>query len=204
MTLRLGRRCRGGEVGAHYASAEDVADDLLDTVLALNHLQKGQADSHGGWADYIRMTSTEGADGYCIHETLRRSSSEARRLLAWVESIGRDVGPLPEGDLVHIDFHHRNMLRDGAGLVAVVDWEGCRPGDRSFDLTFLFGMTQAVAAAGVEERIWSQVSQLASDEALPAYIAHMSLRRLDWSIRHHPEEADGVLAFAWRFMRRAA
>jgi aminoglycoside phosphotransferase (APT) family kinase protein len=33
------------------------------------------------------------------------------------------------------------MLREGDELVAVVDWEGCRPGDRGFDLvTFCFAM----------------------------------------------------------------
>src|SRR6266508_1691205 len=109
-------------------------------------------------------------------------------------ALGDVSGRLPEGDLVHIDFHHRNMLREGDELVAVVDWEGCRPGDRAFDLvTFCFGMTDAIPADGVATRVWDHASQLASTEALAAYVAHMALRRVDWSIRHHPDEVDRVL-----------
>lgn len=183
--------------------SDDIPHDLVDTVLRLNSLQEDQAEPSGTWTDYIRMTLTEGADGYCIHETLQTSTSEARSLLRWVESVGRSLGALPEGDLVHIDFHHRNMLRQGSELVAVVDWEGCRPGDRAFDLvTFCFGLTHAVPADGVEERLWRQAGQLASREALAAYVAHMSLRRVDWSIRHHPDEAARVLEFAVDYARR--
>jgi Phosphotransferase enzyme family len=182
---------------------DDLPNDFPDTVLRLNHLQEGMADPGGDWTDYVRMTLTEGADGYCLHATLRNATRETRQLLEWVQSVGRDLGPLPEHDLVHIDFHHRNMLRQGPKLVAVVDWEGCRPGDRAFDLvTFCFGMTHAVAASGVEERVWTSAMRLAGPQALAAYVAHMALRRVDWTIRHHPEEADLVLGHALTYMRR--
>jgi aminoglycoside phosphotransferase (APT) family kinase protein len=184
---------------------DDVPDELVGTVVALNDLQKGQADSHGGWTDYIRMTLVEGADGYRIHDTLRAATRETRRLLAWIESVGRHLDSLPEGDLVHIDFHHRNMLRQGAELVAVVDWEGCRSGDRAFDLvTFCFGMTHALAPPGVEERVWGLASRSTSADALVAYVAHMSLRRVDWALRHHPEEAGPLMEHALGYVARVA
>ena len=179
---------------------DDVTHALVDQVLVIGPLQSGAADGSGGWADYMRRTLTEGAQGYCLHEPLRVHSPETRRLLDWVESVGRDVGRLPEGDLVHVDFHHRNMLREDGLLTAVVDWEGCRPGDRAFDLvTFCFGMTDAVQEAGVEERVWAAACDLAGIERLAPYVAHMALRRVDWSIRHHPDEVDRVLGLAFRY-----
>jgi aminoglycoside phosphotransferase (APT) family kinase protein len=211
VALRLGGPCAGGEVGAYHAEDErgrrvvvkwrdDVGHTLVDEVLGIGGLQSGAAGVPGGWADYMRMTLTEGADGYCLHEPLRRHSPETRRLLEWVESVGRGIGRLPDVDLVHVDFHHRNMLRGGDRLTAVVDWEGCRAGDRAFDLvTFCFGMTDAVQEAGVEERVWAAACGLAGAELLAPYVAHMALRRVDWSIRHHPEEVDHVLGLALRY-----
>jgi aminoglycoside phosphotransferase (APT) family kinase protein len=95
------------------------------------------------------------------------------------------------------------MLRDGDELVAVVDWEGCRPGDRAFDLvTFCFGMSHAVAESGVAERVWQRAGDTTTPDALSAYVAHMTLRRLDWTIRHHPDELDRVMAVARRYVGR--
>ncbi len=182
---------------------DDVGHDLASTVLRLNDLQAGLDKAGDDWTGYIRTTLTTGAEGYCLHEPLREHSAESRRIVRWVESVGAAVGTLPEADLVHIDFHHRNMLRDGDELVAVVDWEGCRPGDRAFDLvTFCFGMSHAVAESGVAERVWQRAGDTTTSDALSAYVAHMALRRLDWTIRHHPDELDRVMAVARRYVGR--
>jgi hypothetical protein len=65
-------------------------------------------------------------------------------------------------------------------------------------------MTHAIAAAGADTRAWDEAAQLASAEALAAYVAHMALRRVDWSIRHHPDEADRVLGLSFDYVRRVA
>ena len=167
---------------------DDIDAGLVETALMLNDMQAGGADQRTGWRDYIVQTLTEGADGYCLHETLRNHSPETRLVLEWVESVGKSVGALPCDDLVHLDFHHRNMLRVGHRLSAVVDWEGCMPGDRAFDLiTFSFGFTHAQAAPEPEQQVWARAEEIATAEQLTAYAAHMSLRRLDWSIRHHTD-----------------
>jgi hypothetical protein len=182
---------------------DDVGDDLVSTAFRLNDLQARQGDDRDGWTSYIRMTLTEGADGYCLHEPLRQHSPETRRIVQWVEAVGAKLDRLPGDDLVHIDFHHRNMLRDGDEFVAVVDWEGCRSGDRAFDLvTFCFGMTHATGEPGVFERVWERAVEITTPDALAAYVAHMALRRLDWTIRHHPDELARVMAVARRYMGR--
>jgi Phosphotransferase enzyme family len=182
---------------------DDVGDDLVSTVLGLNDLQAGRGDSGDAWTSYIRLTLTEGADGYCLHEPMRQHSPATRRIVQWVEGVGATLGPLPEEDLVHIDFHHRNMLRDGDEFVAVVDWEGCRPGDRAFDLvTFCFGMSHANAEPGVFDPVWRRAAELTTPDALAAYVAHMALRRLDWTVRNHPDELERVMAASLRCIGR--
>lgn len=165
---------------------DDVDAPLIDDFLALNDLQAGEGNGSESWSQHIARTLVEGADGYCLHEPLRTHSRETSDLLSWVEGVGRSVGDLPASDLVHYDFHHRNVLRVGTCLSAVIDLDGCRPGDRIFDLvTFAFGFTHADAAADLEDRVWQRAQELGSTERLTAYIAHMSLRRVDWTIRHH-------------------
>jgi len=186
------------------AWSDDVDDGLVDAILALNDLQAGEADEPETWRDYIAWTLTEGANGYCLHDTLEDYSVETRGILGWVRDVGRSLGDLPAEDLVHLDFHHQNILRAGGRLSAVIDWEGCTPGDRAFDLvTFSFGFTHARAALGAEERLWRRVEEMASVDRLAAYVAHMSLRRLDWAIRHHAaRDVDRLLAVVAERRRR--
>ncbi len=165
---------------------DDVDHVLVDDVLCLNDLQAGAKEEAESWTESIARTLTEGANGYCLHEPLRRYSAETRTVLSWVESVGADSRHLGGGDVVHFDFHHRNLLRVGDHMSAVVDWEGSTSGDRVFDLvTFCFGFTYAHAVEGVEERVWERAAALRPMDTLEAYVAHMALRRLDWTIRHH-------------------
>src|SRR5262249_29692611 len=51
---------------------DDVGDSLVDQVLRLNELQGGRAEAATGWAGEIQRSLVDGADGYCLHEPLRR------------------------------------------------------------------------------------------------------------------------------------
>jgi aminoglycoside phosphotransferase (APT) family kinase protein len=185
---------------------DDVDDDLASTIFALNDLQAGEADQPTGWRDYIAQTLIEGADGYCIHDTLGNYSAETLDVLRWVEDVGNSVRRLPCTDIVHLDFHHRNMLRVDERLSAVVDWEGCTSGDRVFDLiTFSFGFTHADGDPEVEERVWARATVLGLPDQLMAYTAHMALRRLDWTIRHHSAgDVARLIGFIARYRSRLA
>jgi hypothetical protein len=184
-----------------------VTHALLGELFAANDLQAGRELTGDGehWGAFLVRTLVEGADGWCLHAPLREHSRQAHRLLGWIEEIGHDTDwrRMPSGDVVHLDFHHRNVLQSASGeLAAVIDWEGARPGDRVFDLVTLATWIQVARTEdGVEDRIWSRISGLGQPEAVRAYVAHMALRQVDWTIRHHPEEADHWIDVAEQRLR---
>lgn len=176
------------------AYRDTVTHALVDRLLECNDHQAG----HGppcteSWTDFVVRTLTVGADGWCLHEPLARHSDRTRELLDWCRSV--DVPPLPDGDLVHTDFHHRNVLRDEDDeLVAVIDWEGARGGDRRFDLaTLAFCLIDSECEPGVAERF---------PPPEEPYVAHLSLRLVDWQIRFHPDQVDRWLDRADELRRR--
>jgi hypothetical protein len=101
--------------------------------------------------------------------------------------IGDRCGPaIPDGeDFVHYDFHSANLLSDGAAITGVI---GINPqilaGDRAFDLaTFLFYYYDHDEIRGM---LRARLLDLAGPRAASAYLAHMVLRQVDWSLRYHP------------------
>ncbi|GAA0527833.1 hypothetical protein GCM10010172_05470 [Paractinoplanes ferrugineus] len=127
---------------------------------------------------------TSDGPGFCLHEPLRTHSPRTARLLDWVRSVGESCGPhMPGDDLVHMDFHPGNVLIADGRLSGVIDWDGAVRGDRHLDLvTLRFHLTGTAPAltAPIDRRL----AQLAPRRHR-AYWAHMSLRQVDWSIRHH-------------------
>ena len=166
----------------------------VDELVRLNELQAGTQQDDGAWGAYLAGTLLQGADGYCLHEPMRRHSAASAALLERVVEVGRATDPavLPGGDLVHLDFHHLNVLADGDRITGVVDCEGIRPGDRVFDLvTLLFCSREARLGAEAEERLWRQLRALRALPVLRAYLAHMALRLASWSIVHHDDATAG-------------
>jgi hypothetical protein len=173
-----------------------VADELGRALLACRRFLVGRAVAIADepWGRFIIRTLTEGGDGYALHEPLRAHDNRTREVLDWIESVGWEAreADFHDGDLVHFDFHHRNVLQDLDGLlIAVVDWEGVRQGDSAFDLvTLAFGLVIADCTVELVERTWEEAIAATSGTCLRAYVAHMALRRLDWTIRFHPQEVD--------------
>jgi aminoglycoside phosphotransferase (APT) family kinase protein len=127
-----------------------------------------------------------GGDGYCLHSTLAARPG-TRELLAALRRIGENCGPaVPPGvDFTHLDFQFMNLLSDGRVITGVVD---VNPpplsGDRAFDLATLafYGND----ASELRRPVLARLSGLASWAAARAYLAHMVLRQVEWSIRHYP------------------
>lgn len=82
-------------------------------------------------------------------------------------------------------------------ISGVVDWGGAARGDRRFDLvTLRFGVHAKKADPGVVRRLDTVIDAIPEDVLRPAW-AHMSLRMVDWAIRHFaPAEVDHWLALA--------
>ncbi len=160
---------------------------LLPTLIALNEAQARLATGDpGDWPALLITTLTEGGDGYCLHDTLQ-ARPDTREMLGVVRDIGAHCGPaIPAGtDFMHYDFSPANLLTDGATITGVIDINApVLAGDRAFDLaTLLF---YAYDHPGIRARLAARLFDLAGYEASRAYLAHMVLRQVDWSVRHHP------------------
>ncbi|MEV0570725.1 hypothetical protein [Dactylosporangium sp. NPDC050588] len=81
-------------------------------------------------------------------------------------------------------------------VTGVVDWDGAGRGNRAFDLvTLLFVLSRH--APHLTAPIRDAAVTLAPLDVLAACWAHMSLRQVDWSIRHHTAaEVDAWLTVA--------
>lgn len=167
--------------------------DLFDDVLA-GHREVPVPELH----------LTASGPGFCLHESLERYDNRTRRLLARIREIGRDPEARMDGDdLVHLDFHPGNLLVDDGEITGVIDWDGIGRGDHRFALvTLAFDLSWGVATdpayAGTAEGLLEVERRVAAIEPsrLRAYWAHMALRQVDWSIRHHgPAEIEHYLAY---------
>ncbi|HEY6738668.1 MAG TPA: aminoglycoside phosphotransferase family protein [Actinopolymorphaceae bacterium] len=157
------------------ASPTRIDRRLVDGMLAVNERCAGLlADRPDTPRPELYLDRS--GPGFCLHESLEAYDRRTRRLLARVHQIGRDSpGPMRGDDLVHLDFHPGNVLVDPEGrLTGVIDWDALGRGDRRFDLVTL-RFTIAAPDRDVD------------DDTLRLYWAHLSLRMVDWAIRHWSE-----------------
>lgn len=183
--------------------SDEISDEVITTLVSLNELQLGVGDAAAAdWTTYIVDSLLRGCDGYCVHESLRQYDRRTEVLLDTIRTAGEAVEGLPSGDAVHVDFHHRNVLLADGAVSAVVDWEGCRSGDSVFDLvTLAFGLTVAEVSGRARAQVWEEVRRRTAPGPRRAYVAHMALRQVDWSIRHRTaEDVDHWLSVAWEFL----
>jgi hypothetical protein len=157
----------------------------MPELIRLNDAQAGLGDGHGGWRELVTGTLTHGGDGYCLHSTLAARPG-LRDLLRIVRSIGDSCGPaIPAGrDFVHFDFTPANLLTDGTAVTGVIDVNPpLLTGDRAFDLaTLLF---YRYDHDDMRHVLGTRLLELSSWHVARAYLAHMVLRQVDWSVRHH-------------------
>jgi len=165
------------------AITEELNRPLVDRMVALNErfgdLLVGTDHAHA------ELFLDRSGPGFCLHEPLAEYDARTARVLDRIREIGRAVPPRQAGDdLVHTDYHHQNVLVDAAGTITgVIDWDGAGRGDRRFALVVLrFAVAPGdTALAGYLDGLLAD--RLTPDELRP-YWAHMSLRMVDWSIRH--------------------
>jgi Phosphotransferase enzyme family len=162
----------------------------VEQLVELNRLQEEEQADDGGWGAFLRRTLVTGADGYCLHAPLRRHSPAGAALLDRVIAIGEatDPGALPVGGIAHFDFHHLNVLAEGDRITGIVDCEGARVGDPSFDLvTLLYCSAEGRLGGDHQLQLWQLLRDRRDAGTLRAYLAHMSLRLSSWSAVHHDD-----------------
>ncbi|WSU40953.1 aminoglycoside phosphotransferase family protein [Streptomyces sp. NBC_01089] len=166
------------------AKIDDLDHRGLEQALALNRLQAGRLADRPDIPPVGLHLSEDGV-GYCLHEPLRRHNRRSAALERWITAVGEDSPDQLVGyDAVHYDFHPGNMLADGGVITGVVDWDGAGRGDRRFDLvTLRFGIHAKTCEPGVGKRLDDVLDAVPGDVLRLAW-AHMSLRMVDWAIRH--------------------
>ena len=188
-----------GAAGGHaYAVLEALpgaplgvlTDDAIPRLLALNDLQVGPAPvPPTDWPAAIVQSVLVGCEGYCELSSLRSHSVATAGLLVHLQTLVARQGdiPCPTGDIVHYDFTPANILASDGRISGVIDWEGSCAGDRAFDLATLlfYGYEQPV----IRERLLRAALDRATPAALTLYLAHLIVRQVDWSIRHHTAQA---------------
>jgi len=168
---------------------DQLTPKLLPSVLAINALQRDVGVvGRGPWVDEMVTSILNGRIGYCEHAAMAEHSDETRELLARLFRIAdaaRGV-QVSDTDVVHFDFSPYNLLTDGTRASGVVDWHGATNGDAAFDLVTLAHYTFDYA---VRDQLLAAAAARTDPGALVLYAAHMVLRSVDWTIRHHEESA---------------
>lgn len=166
------------------APIERFSGALLDQALDLNVRQAGRLAGQDR-VPAIRLYLTGDGPGYCLHGPMRGHSDRTRRLERWVARVGAGhPGQLGGQDAVHLDFQPNNLLADGDRITGVVDWDGAGRGDRRLDLvTLRFGVHAVAAEPEAVARLDALLDEVPPHVLDPLW-AHMSLRMVDWAIRH--------------------
>jgi len=173
---------RGDPIGNRVSLA------LLPQILHLNDLQREQGESTADAEQIIRGVM-EGYAEYCVVDTLRTYSTESAamrdRLQRLVAAHGEECPR--RNDIVHWDFHTNNVLMENDRITGVIDWEGCRNGDCAFDLATMLFYTWSFC--DFRDALLRALLERTARGAVVVYLAHMIVRQLDWSMRHHPKAA---------------
>jgi hypothetical protein len=158
---------------------------LLPQLLHLNDLQRGQGESPNDEPERIIRGVMEGYVDFCILDTLRTYSCESAAMLDTLQGIvAAHARECPRrNDIVHFDFHTNNILIYDQRLSGVIDWEGSESGDCAFDLATLLFYTWPFA--DFREALWRALLERTNRGMRAVYLAHMIVRQLDWSMRHH-------------------
>ena len=168
----------------------ELADELLDLVA----LEQGLAPEGGSWADSL-LAQFRGDADWPRHDGPR---AVAPSIVDELVALGaRSEGlVLPEADVVHGDYHQRNLLTIDGRVSAVFDWEGAHTGDCRFDGFVLGYWARAVpdfASPDVADHVWKRATADMEPEVLAVYAGHMALRNLEFYARVHPEAVSWCL-----------
>lgn len=158
-----------------------LSERALTEALAFNQLQSGLLADRLDVPELELFLDVDGP-GFCLHGPLRAHDRRTARLDEWVTSM--ELGSLRGVDAVHVDFHPGNLLAVDGSISGIIDWDGAGRGDCRLDLvTLRFGVHGGGSEPGVVERLDAVLDEIPAEVLRPLW-AHMSLRQVDWAIRH--------------------
>ncbi|MFK4085247.1 phosphotransferase enzyme family protein [Kribbella sp. NPDC020789] len=133
----------------------------------------------------LNLYLTFDGPGFCLHGPLRSHNRRTARLDDWIVAVGTAQSDVLAGDdAVHLDFHPGNVLAAGGRITGIIDWDGAGRGDHRLDLvTLRFGLHGHEHDPAVVAQLDAILDELPPDTLRPLW-AHMSLRMVDWAIRH--------------------
>lgn len=160
--------------------------DLASRLVELNKLQANRAITKSqDWPAPVVNTVLFGGDGYCLLDPLQNYSATTAELLNVLQVLVTKHADeeFETNDIVHFDFNPANILVHQGAISGVIDWDGSCSGDCVFDLaTLLFYQYDM---PDLRDLLWTEAVERAGPGPLRVYLAHMILRQVDWSIRHH-------------------
>jgi hypothetical protein len=142
------RYLRDGTAAGHVYTLQEVMPGAVPTWLTAGHVRQllALAERHAGmaggepslWQSYVHavLAGTHGPERVAF---ARASHPDAARLLDEIQALAPRLAglALPEGDVVHGDLHHQNVLVEGDRVTAVFDWEQATAGDWRYDVAWL-------------------------------------------------------------------
>lgn len=206
VALAAGARERGelvpeyldvGVVDGVSYTLQRFVEGALPSPLTLAHAQQlaDLLDAHLGAATGVAYTRPRWWQNWDPTPTFAKLTGRAGALADELADLpSADDLSLGTDDVVHGDYHHRNLLVVGERVVAVFDWEGAYPGDRRADL-FKLGWWSAAVTDQVEPAASKWLRRrvedtIADDRTLTAFAADVARWNLDFYGRVHPEVLD--------------
>jgi aminoglycoside phosphotransferase (APT) family kinase protein len=168
----------------------ELTPDQVEEIVRLHALHADIGVDLPGetWPLPVTRPTLEGADGFCVIETMRAYAPETDAFLTELQDMTRthadDVSRT--GDIVHLDFTFANVLGSNGLVTGVIDWEAATVGDMGFDLaTFAY----YVFFDGVLRRaLLARAAGISGVGALRVYFAHLMFRQTEWSTRFYDED----------------
>lgn len=174
---------------------------LARHAVALNQLQYANAmQPDASWPEFICATILHGEEGYCVIDSLRSYSAATAELLERSQNLvrARRDANYRINDIVHYDFSPANLLAFHNRISGVIDWDGVRAGDASFDLATLLFYAYKHRNEAVHKYLWKEVEDRCDLRPFAVYLAHMMIRQVDWSIRYY----DAATVTTWLNLSR--
>ena len=183
-TYLVQQRLPGSPIGGGFTPGQ------LDEILRLLELHADIGVELPGeqWPLPVTRPIFEGADGFCVIESMRAHSSETNDFLDELQDLARThaADVTRTTDLVHFDFQYANILGEDGRVTGVIDWEAARLGDRSFDLA---AFAYYVFDDGeLRRRLMRRALEISGRGALLVYLAHIMFRQTEWCTRFYGDD----------------